>query len=189
MVWLLSVALAGGVDVSPVTACPNRRLRTNASIPQPTGESTGVVGRSVANGPSPNDANTPCTSSRMVDGAVDSGPTAETACGATRSVRGDEIVAVACLSAGPPLIGAMLESGTAAVGALTTLCALTRIEAAGSAASLPLVGGFPTVAGELVLEDEDGFGAAGGSLGLRRSWLRLGLRGTGGGCHSSQVGG
>jgi hypothetical protein len=50
----------------------------------------------------------------------------------------------------------MLESGTAAAGALTTLCALTRIEATGGDASLPLVGVFPTATGELVSDDDDG---------------------------------
>src|SRR6478735_1370803 len=121
MVWLVSVALAGGADASSVTGCPNRRLRTNASTAHPTGESTGARGWSVANGPSPNDANTPCTSSRMVDGAVDSGSAAETLCVATRSIRGGDIAAVACFSTGPRATGAMLESGTAAAGALTTL--------------------------------------------------------------------
>ena len=60
----------------------------------------------------------------------------------------------------------MLESGTAAAGALTMLCALTRIEATGGDASLLLVGVFPTATGELVFDDDDddGFRAPGDTV-------------------------
>ena len=121
MVWLVNVGLERRFDASSVTGCPNRRSRTKASTAHSTGESTGVVGRSVPNGPKPTDANTPCASSRMVDGAVDSDPAAKRVCPATKSIRGGEIVAIACFSARLPVTGAMLESGTAAAGALTTL--------------------------------------------------------------------
>ena len=162
MVWLLSVGLEGGFDGLSVTSCSSRRLRTNASTAQPTGESTGVGGWSVANGPSPNDANTPCTTSRMVGDVLNSSGAAETLCGATRLICGGEIVTIACLSAGRPVTGAKLESGTAAAGALTMLCALTRIEAVGCDASLLLLDAFPNCTGELVFDDDDeGFGAAG----------------------------
>jgi hypothetical protein len=166
MVWLVNVGLEGGFDASSVTGCPNRRLRTNATTAHPTGESTGARGWSVANGPSPNDANTPCIRSRVIDGAVDSGPAAEMVCLATRSICGGEIVAIACFSACIRVTGAMLESETAAAGALTTLCALTRIEAAGGDASLLLVGVFPAATGELLMDEDDGFRAAGGDASL-----------------------
>jgi hypothetical protein len=58
----------------------------------------------------------------------------------------------------------MLESGTAATGALTMLCALTRIEAVGCDTSIVLVGVFPTATGELILDDDDCFRAVGGTL-------------------------
>ena len=61
MVWLVNVALAGGADASSVTACPNRRLRTNATTAHPTGESTGAGGWSGANGPKHAHPSTPNT--------------------------------------------------------------------------------------------------------------------------------
>jgi hypothetical protein len=77
MVWLVHVGPWGRFDGSSVTACPNRRLRTKASVAHPTGESTGVTGLSVANGPNPDDANTPHTISRTVE-VVDSSVAVET---------------------------------------------------------------------------------------------------------------
>ena len=92
MGWLVSVALAGGADASSVTVCPNRRLRTNASTAHPTGESTGVGGRSGANGPKPANPSTPNTAPPMVvPGGMESAwPRAEMAWLATTSVCGTE---------------------------------------------------------------------------------------------------
>ena len=61
MVWLVNVGLEGRFDASSVTACPNRRLRTNATTAHSIGESTGVVGLSGANGPKPANPSTPDT--------------------------------------------------------------------------------------------------------------------------------
>ena len=90
MGWLVSVALAGGADASSVTVCPNRRLRTNASTAHPTGESTGVGGRSGANGPKPANPSTPNTAPPMVGGVMESVWAAEMAWLATTSVCGTE---------------------------------------------------------------------------------------------------
>ena len=73
MVWLVNVGLEGGADASSVTACPNRRLRTNATTAHSTGESTGVVGLSGANGPKPANPSTPNTAPPMVGGVMELG--------------------------------------------------------------------------------------------------------------------
>ena len=88
MVWLVNVGLEGGFDASSVTACPNRRLRTNATTAHPTGESTGVVGLSGANGPKPANPSTPDTTPPMVAGVMESVGAAEMAWLATTSVCG-----------------------------------------------------------------------------------------------------
>ena len=88
MVWLVNVGLAGGFDASSVTACPNRRLRTNATTAHSTGESTGVGGLSGANGPKPAHPSTPDTAPPTVAGAWSSVGAAEMAWLATTLVCG-----------------------------------------------------------------------------------------------------
>ena len=105
MVWLVNVGLEGGFDASSVTACPNRRLRTNATTAHPTGESTGAGGWSGADGPKPAHPSTPDTTPPMVAGVMESVGAAEMAWLATTSVCGTEkalavIAVTACGSAG-----------------------------------------------------------------------------------------
>ena len=67
------------LDASSVTACPNRRLRTNAITAHSSGESTGVGGLSGANGPKPANPSTPNTAPPMVGGVMESVGAAEMA--------------------------------------------------------------------------------------------------------------
>ena len=100
MVWLVNVGLEGRFDASSVTACPNRRLRTNATTAHSLGESTGFVGLSGANGPKPADPSTPDTTPLMVAGVMESVGAAEMAWLATTSVCGtDKVFAVTAVTA------------------------------------------------------------------------------------------
>ena len=152
MVWPVGVELTGRLGVPLSTACPNWRRVPTAANANASGESIGVIGLLVASGPNPTEASAPRTNPPMVAGAMASGRAAEMAWLTMAPVGAGGVVSVkACCWSGVRVAGAMVDTGTAATGALATFCTFTRSGGACCDASTLLIGLLTTATGGAAL--------------------------------------